>query len=77
LCELAHELFQEPTIANLILEKDIAVVTADISESEQLVEIYGIRIPVLKSMSTAQELGWPYDTAELFAFLRNNLVIGD
>ena len=77
MCELAHELFQEPTIANLILEKDIAVVTADISESEQLVEIYGISIPVLKSMSTAQELGWPYDTAELSAFLRNNLVIGD
>ena len=41
----------------------------DISTDEQLVELYGIRIPVLKNTANGKEIGWPFvagDVATLF-----------
>jgi len=41
----------------------------DISTDEQLVELYGIRIPVLKNAANGKEIGWPFearDVATLF-----------
>lgn len=41
----------------------------DIVESEELLERYGVRIPVLKFSEGEEELGWPFDTAQLRLFL--------
>ena len=41
----------------------------DISTDEHLVELYGIRIPVVKNSANEKEVGWPFgleDIASLF-----------
>ena len=47
---------------------DLALEKVDISESDELFERYGVRIPVLRHPD-GRELGWPFDPAELAAFL--------
>ena len=37
----------------------------EISDSEQLIEKYGIRIPVVKVVSSGEELGWPFNQIAL------------
>ncbi|MFT4712417.1 MAG: thiol-disulfide isomerase/thioredoxin [Candidatus Azotimanducaceae bacterium] len=66
LCEDAHSLlvqYQQATDAN------IEIVLVEISDSEDLIEAYGIRIPVLKLVSSNLELGWPFDAIALGHFL--------
>lgn len=41
----------------------------EIAHSDELVELYGIRIPVLKHSSNDQELGWPFDSNDLNNFI--------
>lgn len=41
----------------------------DIAESDELLERYGVRIPVLKFAEREEELGWPFDTTQLQGFL--------
>ncbi len=41
----------------------------DISESDQLMARYGIRIPVVKRADTEAEIGWPFDQSQFIAFL--------
>jgi hypothetical protein len=41
----------------------------DIAESDELIERYGVRIPVLKSPRHIDELGWPFDTQQAANFL--------
>ncbi len=50
--------------------EDLLIQTVEISDSEDLIETYGVRIPVLKLEGTEQELGWPFTQEELLAFLR-------
>lgn len=45
----------------LVAEKGIELKLVEISESEALVEQYGIRIPVIRLEGRAEELGWPFD----------------
>ncbi len=45
----------------LVLEKGITLQLVEISESESLVEQYGIRIPVIHLEGQEEELGWPFD----------------
>ncbi len=45
----------------------------EISDSEQLIEQYGIRIPVVKVMSSGAELGWPFDQLTLTDFFSQHL----
>jgi glutaredoxin len=42
----------------------------DIADDDELLEKYGIRIPVLKRLDTGAELGWPFDAAAVSRFLR-------
>ena len=67
LCEHAVVLLQEyaaqPNSAQFDLEE------VDISTDELLVELYGIRIPVVKNPVNKKEVGWPFgleDIATLF-----------
>ncbi|MBS5838666.1 MAG: glutaredoxin family protein [Pseudomonas sp.] len=64
LCELA-----EAEVMPLV-EHGLLVELIDIADSEALVEAYGLRIPVLRRVDTGAELGWPFDTEQIVAFLR-------
>lgn len=64
LCELA-----EAEVMPLV-QHGLLVELIDIVDSEALVEAYGLRIPVLRRVDTGAELGWPFDTEQIVAFLR-------
>ena len=64
LCELA-----EAEVMPLV-QHGLLVELIDIADSEALVEAYGLRIPVLRRVDTGAELGWPFDTEQIVAFLR-------
>ncbi len=45
-------------------------VRTEIADSVELVDRYGIRIPVIKRSDTGEELGWPFDAEAAQQFLR-------
>ena len=63
LCEVAEELLSQ------ILSPLVSIECIDIAESEQLVDTYGLHIPVLRNMQTGEELGWPFDALQAQQFL--------
>lgn len=64
LCEQAEHL-----LVNTPLPAPVPVTVVDIAESPELVERYGIRMPVLQRSDSGEELGWPFTADELQAFL--------
>jgi len=42
----------------------------DIAQSDELIEEYGIRIPVLQKTSLKKDLGWPFDYQGLLDYVR-------
>lgn len=65
LCEQAEEL-----VTPLIAARGWILELVEISDSDELVERYGLRIPVLLRMDNQQELGWPFDQEMLESYLR-------
>lgn len=63
LCEQAEALLMPWVQIGLEVE------LIDIAGSEQMVETYGLRIPVLRIADTGAELNWPFDQAQLQTFL--------
>lgn len=65
LCDQAQEIL-------LQLAGNIAcdLFVEDISESAELVDRYGLRIPVLLHEESGAELGWPFGHEEVLSFLR-------
>jgi hypothetical protein len=43
--------------------------TIDIADHAELMERYGLRIPVLRDPDSGRELGWPFGPDELHSFL--------
>ncbi|OOV89346.1 MULTISPECIES: glutaredoxin family protein [Pseudomonas] len=64
LCEIA-----EAEIMPLV-EHGLLVELVDITDPQDLTDVYGLRIPVLRRMDTGGELDWPFDTDQVVAFLR-------
>ena len=65
LCDLADvELAKTSVFSSLTVEK------VNIRDSTDLYHYYGARIPVLKREDTNKEIGWPFDSADLEAFLQ-------
>lgn len=64
LCELAREI-----VVPLLNAEQLQLEEIDIAESDELIERYGVRIPVLKSPQHTDELGWPFDTEQAIEFL--------
>lgn len=64
LCELAREIL-DPLLSQytLVLEE------IDIAQADELIERYGVKIPVLKSPHHLDELYWPFDSAQVAHFL--------
>lgn len=48
---------------------NFALNVVDIALSEQLVDLYGLKIPVLKRDIDSAELAWPFDEHALLAFV--------
>lgn len=63
LCEIA-----EAEIMPLV-EHGLQVELVDITDTDDLTEVYGPRIPVLRRVDTGAELDWPFDTGQVVAFL--------
>ncbi len=64
LCDQAQALllqFQGALAVDVLLE--------DIAESEEQVQRYGVRIPVLLHEETGAELDWPFDSIQLRQWL--------
>lgn len=66
LCQLAEDLM----VVHLDSEMH-QVDVLDIAYDDQLLELYGERIPVLKNELTGRELGWPFDAEGLILFIKN------
>lgn len=64
LCEQAGALLDV-----LKTQHQVSVEAVEISVSEELVEQYGIRIPVVKNKDTEEELGWPFTYEELVSLI--------
>ena len=64
LCETAHAL-----VSPITSEKGISIEEVDISDSDTLIEQYGIRIPVFKFKGSKNELGWPFSEQQFREFL--------
>ncbi|MDV7391361.1 glutaredoxin family protein, partial [Arthrospira platensis SPKY1] len=64
LCEVAQG------ILDATLNPDFFTVQwVDIADSDELIERYGVRIPVLQRQQDGSELNWPFDVEQLIAFL--------
>ena len=68
LCELALHLLQAQQNQQG-KHRDIQIIEVEISDDDNLMERYGIRIPVLQVDDA--ELGWPFDEQRLQRFLDN------
>lgn len=66
LCEQAEELVRELPKQLYLVEK------VDISEDDQLMERYALRIPVVRVQNTTNDLGWPFDSVSLREYLEAN-----
>ena len=64
LCELARDIV-EPLLAGYALRLE----EVDIALADELIERYGVKIPVLKSPYHLDELCWPFDSEQAAAFL--------
>ena len=53
----------------ILHEAGVAVVHIDIAEDDELLEKYGMRIPVLRRNDNNTELGWPFDAVAVARFL--------
>ncbi|MAY34748.1 MAG: thioredoxin family protein [Spongiibacteraceae bacterium] len=65
LCELAEDLLLDVQA----LRPGLQFEKIDIANDDQLIERYGVRIPVLKRLSDGAELGWPFDDFTLREWL--------
>lgn len=62
LCEIAFAMLMSQLKTEYIKQSDIV-------DDANLMELYQIRIPVVKRLCDGQELGWPFDDAQLQEFL--------
>ena len=62
LCENAEKL-----LLTLMQTHDLIIESVDISDSEALVERYGILIPVIKDKKTQKELYWPFEADDIIS----------
>lgn len=66
LCDEAADMVNQQQAA------DLTLVMVEITETENLLKEYGVRIPVLKFEGGERELAWPFTMAELSKFLETN-----
>lgn len=68
LCEVAERL-----VRRIAPSMGVQVQHTDIASDDALVDTYGIKIPVLRSIAGGKsELNWPFDEESLIAWLSAN-----
>jgi glutaredoxin len=65
LCELAKE-----ALWPLTVDYSIQLTEIDIAESDDLMDRYGIKIPVMMFEKSNTELNWPFTTDQIEAHLK-------
>ena len=65
LCEEAEALLA-------VVSPATAVETVDIEDDIRLLDRYGIRVPVLRSVPDGEELAWPFNAEQLSEFLKHS-----
>ena len=63
LCDLA-----KAVIWPLLVKHDFRLIEVDVSEQDELVNRYGVRIPVLGSSLIGRELDWPFSVKDIDDF---------
>lgn len=66
-CHLCDD--AEQVLISALDLQHIAVELVDIAESDELMEAYALRIPVLRHVETGVDLGWPFDSTQVQAFV--------
>jgi glutaredoxin-related protein len=56
----------------VLREIGVAFEYADIADDDRLVELYGMRIPVLRRADTGAEVSWPFDADIVSRFLNSS-----
>ena len=51
----------------------VTVKEVEIADSDELLEAYGVRIPVIRLEGSEQELGWPFDSVAVRQYLSEAL----
>ena len=64
LCDLAKDLIDEA-----LLEQSFILKVVDIANNDQLFEMYGVHIPVVKYEHSPQALYWPFSLDDLTEYL--------
>lgn len=64
LCDIAKDMLAAATQAS-----PVELTVIDVKAQREYFHQYGARIPVLKRNDNQQELGWPFELAELEQFL--------
>ena len=59
LCELANAILQ-----NLTSQYQLTIIATEIGDDDDLVERYGIRIPVVQFADNS-DIGWPFDQYDI------------
>lgn len=65
LCDVAWEI-----LAPLVTCLPLRLEEIDVADSDELIERYGIRIPVLKFADHDDELGWPFNAQQALTYLQ-------
>ena len=66
LCEQAEKL-----LINLQHEYEFQWEITEISNDDDLINQYGIRIPVIQSINTKAELNWPFTQNDIIKFIES------
>ena len=48
---------------------ELSLTEIDIADSDDLIEQYGIRIPVIRTAGSEDDLGWPFNSQQLQTYL--------
>ena len=48
---------------------ELSLTEIDIADSDDLIEQYGIRIPVIRTAGREDDLGWPFNSQQLQTYL--------
>jgi thiol-disulfide isomerase/thioredoxin len=53
----------------LLSEFQLGFLEVDIVNSQKLIDLYGVRIPVVKIEESNADLGWPFESSQLRKYL--------
>lgn len=67
--EGCHLCEQALALVTPLISHPYTITEIDISEDDVLIELYGVRIPVIQRLDNNAELSWPFDAEQFLAFI--------